>query len=439
MDRSKLGTICEMHYCVFGTDGVSLQVMENYNQLTKLGYNVVLCGFDVPGLGMKELNYQSNKILSLRKKISDPNCSIDENRIISEISEYSLIIKNKLIDFFEKNKVSTIHVRNVISMPLLHLPFSLAMHQIIKERKDLGFLIHHHDFEWEGPEAINHHTKYKKIRAMADQIMATDLANTRHVVINSLASHQLKLRKGIDSQVIPDGFNFEKNVTTLDISKFKAQFGFNDNDLLIGMMARVRTNKAMQIAIQYVSELQNHIPNKKIYLVITQSKDFDHSYYSMVEKYAKEKGVQMKYIGDYVVSDIDYKGEQNIFPFYSTYQAMDLIVYPPIHEGFGNQAIEAAWAKKLLVMHLYPVAEADIIQKVKHVVPLGRSADVINSSFPTINENSVKKAVQDTLKIMNNKALLSEYIDNAYEEFRELCDIKKVTNQYINNYQLFWK
>lgn len=71
-----------MHYCVFGIDGVSLQVMENYNRLTKLGNKVHLCAADVPGVNFKELDYQSAKIKLLRRIISDTDAESDQENLI---------------------------------------------------------------------------------------------------------------------------------------------------------------------------------------------------------------------------------------------------------------------------------------------------------------------------------------------------------------------
>ena len=71
MDGSRLATV-EVHFKLFGTDGVSLQSQELSKALRTRGWQVHSCASDVPdgaeGLRVPELSYQSEDALALRRR-----------------------------------------------------------------------------------------------------------------------------------------------------------------------------------------------------------------------------------------------------------------------------------------------------------------------------------------------------------------------------------
>lgn len=70
---------------------------------------------------------------------------------------------------------------------------------------------------------------------------------------------------GIDGNVIPDGFDFERAVAPLDEDWFRNRLEpltgtaspITPNDLVVAMPARVAINKAIELAIQFVAGLQS--------------------------------------------------------------------------------------------------------------------------------------------------------------------------------------
>jgi len=448
--------ICEMHFYANGIDGVSLQIGENTDCLRRKGETVLLCASDVPEAGFPELDYHSGEARILMDAILNPDTEVKEEVLLGEINRQSEAIRVKLSDFLDKNGVGVVHLRNITSLPFLHLPASKAVHDLIEQRQDIGFVLHIHDLPWEGPEGAKYVTGYRKIRQLAETVMVPNFPNTLHVAINSLAARELKNRRGIEAEVIPDGFNFEREVASINEEAFFRDFGFDENDLLVGMMTRVRTNKAIQIALQFVQTLENQRgelernrdgvglkkknfrPESRIFLVLPQSKDLDKEYFEQINKMATAMGVSLRFIGDRVVSDRQYSGQEGIYPFYSIYQAMDLIVYPPISEGFGNQAVEAAWARIPLAMHGYPVAEVDIFPKVGGIIPLGNSGDLRElegTGMLILDCIVVQQAVNQAMATLLNHDLERNMTDRAYKDFRNLCDINKVTDRYREIYR----
>ena len=111
--------------------------------------------------------------------------------------------------------------------------------------------------------------------------------------------------------------------------------------------------------------------------MLPQGEDLDENrdYFERLVTYARYMGITLAYGGNIVVPDRRFEpGDPDHYPFYSTYQAVDLVCYPPEHEGFGNQAIEAVWAKLALAVLEYPVFRRCVRNHIHHYTSLGAVA-----------------------------------------------------------------
>lgn len=452
-----IGPILGVHYTSFTTDGVALQKQETDAALGTLGARVFTFAADEPDADCPELDYQSEPVFSLRKAVTtDLYVPSREPALLERIVGLADRIEYKLADSIDRHGVRTVHVRNLTSLGYLNPPGTLAVYRQVVKRPDIHWVLHHHDLPWEGPAAATYRTSYPAVEAMIRQVSLPNRPNTSHIAISTIAAGELWRRFGIRADVIPDGFNFDRRVSEFTDGDFRGHFGFRSDDLLVGVMTRIRTNKDIEAAIEFAYYLGEHRqvlegvpggistrhrnfgPDSRIFLVLPQSKDADERYFAKLQRYADAVGVGLAYIGDGIVSDADYHGQPDTFPFYSTYRHMDMIVYPPNHEGYGNQAVEAAWAKKLLVMHKYPVADADIWQHIPHLIPLGDNHDLIpldGTGLHILPSEIVESAVQQAVILLRNPRLLRQYTEENYQAFRKLCDIRSVTGQYIDIYR----
>ena len=106
-------------------------------------------------------------------------------------------------------------------------------------------------------------TPYQQVHDMMDRIMCQSLPNARHVLINPLAAEALRARKGIVGTIVPDGFDFDRDVPVIDEHAFRNQLQVlvgdprpvGADDLVVAMPARIAINKAIELAIQFVAAL----------------------------------------------------------------------------------------------------------------------------------------------------------------------------------------
>ena len=126
----------EVHFKLFGTDGVSLQSQELSKALGARGWRAFSCASDVPphaeGLTLPELSYQSPDAVALRKRIfstseGHPPAS-DGDSLVMEIIKRAERIRRQVEDYVDAWEIPLLHIRNIMSLPY-NLPATLALVQ----------------------------------------------------------------------------------------------------------------------------------------------------------------------------------------------------------------------------------------------------------------------------------------------------------------------
>ena len=468
------GVSMEVHFKLFGTDGVSLQSQELTKALRKRGWRVHSCAADVPdgveGLRVPELSYQSDDALELRRRIfqSDPGAErlTAGQHLVAEIAQRARIIRRRVEEYADKHGIRLLHVRNITSLPY-NFPATLAFHQLVVDRPDIHFLLQHHDLYWEGPNAGSFLSPFPEIAALIDTITCPDRPNTTHVLINPIAARALWERKSIKGVVIPDGFDFDREVTAIDQEAFRSRLAVltgsrtpvGSDDVVVAMPARVAINKAIELAIQFVAGLEGRRPelesapgglgahrrrltaDGKIVLLLPQGEDLEETrdYFDRLVAYAAQLGITLAYGGGIVVPDRKYTpGDRDHYPFYSTYETVDLVCYPPEHEGFGNQAIEAVWAKRPLAVLEYPVFKAFVRDHVPHYISLGdvpglgRLAEF--GGLHLLREDVLQRALGEAIMVLRDHEIERRWVDENAISLRRFCGIDTVCEQYVGLY-----
>jgi hypothetical protein len=471
------GATLEVHYKLFGTDGVSLQSQELSRELRSRGWAVHPCACDVPdggdGLRLAELAYQSADAVALRKRIfaapaeqSKDSLSAAGSALIEEITARAAVIRPPVEQYLDTNGIRLVHIRNIMSLPY-NLPATLAFYGIAVDRPDIGFLMQHHDLYWEGPNARNFESPYAQVQELIERIMCPRLPNARHTLINPIAGDALRARRGIDGTVIPDGFDFDREVLTIDEAQFRGRLDIlagddrpvTENDLVVAMPARVAINKSIELAIQVVAGLstrraaleaaadgvghrhRDFASGGRVILLLPQGEDLEDNreYFDRLVAYAQQMGITLAYGGDIVVPDRRHvPGDADHYPFYSTYQAADLVCYPPEHEGFGNQAIEAVWARLPLAVFEYPVFERYVREHIPHYISLGTSSQLEwldqFGGLHRLRDDVLARAVGEAIAVLIDHDTEREWTEEDVQTLRAFCGIDVVTDQYIRLY-----
>jgi len=467
----------EVHFKLFGTDGVSLQSQELTKALSKRDWRVHPCSSDVPsgteGLRLSQLSYQSPDAVALRKRIFPPAAERSHSSpesagdvLVEEITARAEPIRRQVEQYVNAHQISLLHIRNLMSLPY-NLPATLAFYRLATDRPDIGFLMQHHDFYWEGPNARNFQTPYPEVTHLMDRIMCPSLPNARHVLINPIAAEALRAKRGIEGTVIPDGFDFDRDVAIIDESAFRSRLEVlvgdsspvSPDDLVVAMPARVAINKSIELAIQFVAGLERKraaledaaeglglkrrkfTADSRIVLLLPQGEDLDENrdYFERLQAYARHTRITLAYGGNIVVPDRRFQyGDPDHYPFYSTYQAVDLVCYPPEHEGFGNQAIEAVWAKRPLAVLEYPVFKRFVRDHVPHYISLGDTEQLGRleefGGLHKLRPDILEEAVNAAIAVLKDHDVERRWTEENFRVLRTFCGIDTVAVEYIRLY-----
>ncbi|HMB65720.1 MAG TPA: glycosyltransferase family 4 protein, partial [Patescibacteria group bacterium] len=245
----------------------------------------------------------------------------------------------------------------------------------------------HHDFFWERKEFKTPCNGFLKEYVNTYLPPRNDLI--KHTVLSSIAQRELKKRRDIDSVVIPDIFDFSQDPWRED--KFNqdllGRIGVKDNDLLFLQATRIVPRKGIELAIDFASAFNKdmeRLRGKTLYngkkidadsrLVLVLAgyyEDSDKDYYLKIKEVAQDSGVEVKFVNHHIQARRSYNNGERKFSLWDIYVYSDLVTFPSIWEGWGNQFIEAVFARKPVVVWEYPVFKEDIKQEGYQIISLG--------------------------------------------------------------------
>jgi mannosylglucosylglycerate synthase len=434
------------HFRVGETDGVSLEMEKWKQSLETLGHEVFFLAGSTEsekGYVIDELYYQhaqNNKfVFNAYSQLRD-YCSKQEFR--EDILNFVSKIEEKLEKFISEYKIDVLVPNNIWSLGW-GIPAAIAFANISK-RCGINCIAHHHDFYWERDRYS--HPTCDFIQNILDDYFPPRTANIRHVVINEIAKEQLKIRKGLDSVVVPNVFDFEGAEWKIDEfnSDFRTKIGAGENDIIVLQATRITERKAIELAIdvagelckpKYIAELRKNglydgrsFKDGKIILVFAGLPEADEKYIQKLYRRAERKGVQIFDIHHMIKAERYTENGRKYYSLWDAYVFADIITYPSILEGWGNQFLEGLFAKKPMVVYEYPVYLTDIKEKGFNIVSLGVDHSFDEEGLVKVCEDLIERAAQDCVRLLSDACYRKDYTDHNFELGRRYYSNKSLMN-----------
>tara|TARA_R110001583_G_scaffold135989_3_gene287829 strand:- start:6913 stop:8265 length:1353 start_codon:yes stop_codon:yes gene_type:complete len=418
------------HFRVGETDGVSLEMDKWKIVLEKLGHKVqyiagsqgVLKNVEI----INELHYNdatNNKIVE--NAYGNFTSFLNEQAFKEAIEKDAKSIEQKLISIIEKNKFDLLIVNNMFSLGW-NLSAGIGFLNAIK-KTSVKCICHHHDFHWEREKystpTLPFITKYLQ------EYFPPNHPRIKHVVINSIAKNELFKRRNIESEVVPNVFDFNVDWKIDDYNAdFRTSFGIKENDLVILQATRIVKRKGIELAIDFVAELnanKHKLVDKKLYnntlfkqdstiVFLMVGLNEDEPYFEKIIKYAREKQVHLKMVNEHIDHARSQTNDTKIYSLWDAYAHCDIVTYTSLLEGWGNQFIEALVAKKIIINYQYPVFEKDILPLKFNTMDLGNSHTIKENELTEVPATLTKNAVDKTLELILNKDKYNEAVETNY-------------------------
>jgi len=430
-------TIGIFHYQVGRTDGVSLEIDKWKRVLEEIGHTVHLCAGDlgtVEGALIEEMYHHRPDAKRLNyNTFGELRDYPDDAAYRAELLGLADVIEGKMRDFVAEKGIDFLIPQNVWSVAASP-PVAIALARVMRDLQ-LPALAHSHDFYWERTSGVA--LTCATAIELADKYLPPRDPLARHVVINSLAQRALAERKGIESTVVPNVFDFDAPPWQPDDYNrdFRARIGLGENDVFILQATRIVRRKGIELAVDFVKALdsperrarlkerglydgRSFDDDSRIVLVLAgyARDDATGGYVSRLEQKIKRAGIDALFIEDVVGGRRQTRDGQKIYSLWDTYVFADFVTYPSLWEGWGNQFLEALRARLPLMLFEYPVYLADIKDKGFRVVSLG--SEIQGRDEPGLVQVApqvVEAAADQAVELLTDARLRQETVEHNFQ------------------------
>jgi len=380
-----------------GTDGVSLEVAKWVRVLQQLGHDTFYCagelgGYAAGGTLIPKMHFLNANIQRINRRAFGLNADKNPHQLLDEVGLLASELRDPIRQFIRTNHLDLIIIQNALAIPM-NLPLGVCLTDLIAET-GIPTIAHHHDFFWE-----RERYQVNAFLDFLDTYFPSNLPVIRHVTINTIAQHRLKQRRGLDSTVIPNVFDFAAPPPTLDEYNrdFRQALGLTLSSPLIVQPTRVIQRKGIELAIELVSRLE--LRAKRLFITHLVG-DEGFAYWRWVEREARMMGVSLELIDNLTGDERKMPDGKKVYSLADAYLNADLITYPSIYEGFGNALIEAVYYKRPVVVNRYPVYNSDIR-------PLG-------FQFIELDGFVDDRAVEQTMQIIKSPKDAAEMVEDNF-------------------------
>jgi glycosyltransferase involved in cell wall biosynthesis len=418
-----------------------------------MGHRVLLCAGrfgQSGGILLPALFHHNPEIEAINQNIFGQVNDLSSQALAHLISEHTRFLEEALKKIIVYNEMDCLLVNNIWSVAM-NIPAAIALEKVRREL-DLQAIAHHHDFYWE-----------KKIRPDLSNPVVKDTLETylpprdpkvKHVVINSLAQSSLAECKGIPATVIPNVFDFDGPDWVVDEYNrdLRQAAGLKDGDICILQATRIVPRKGIELAIDLVEALnaphrraklqarglyngKAFTPENKIVLILAgyDRDDPTGTYLQRLKAKAAESGVDLRHIGSLVGPARSFETGAKIYSLWDSYTIADLVSYPSLWEGWGNQLLEAVRAKLPIVLFEYPVYLEDIRDETFDVISLGSEVTSRDRrDFAKISDKILQAAADRCVDYLTDRRLREKAVDRNYRIAKQNHSYDRLQNQLEN-------
>lgn len=410
--------IALLHYRGGLMDGVSLEMEKWKKVLERMGHTVdIVAGNDNSGVDVciNQIGFDTKEHKLINKNAFEKLTDFTEDELINFIK----IKSDEVLEAFEKklNKYNVIIPNNIWSLGA-YLPAAIGLKKYADLHPEKEFIAHHHDFWWEREYFLN--TELEKIKELLIKYCPPAGNNIKHMVINTIAKEELYKRKKVSSMVVPNVMDFY-NPIKIDNElnkKIRKQFDISPGSIVFLQATRITRRKAIELAIDLIEKFNLKV-KKYEGLNLYNGEKFDGNVYlafsGMCEddKYRDELYEKAKKLNVEII-DMYNSVEKGIWSFWDLYSISDIITYPSILEGWGNQLLEAIIVKKPVILFEYEIFLSDIKSSGLEYINLGNKYTK-NKNLVEITDEVLERAAAESIEILFDKKKYYDIVNKNFE------------------------
>ncbi len=347
-----------------GTDGVSLETGKWATIFKRLGHRVFYCAGELdpdgpPGMLVPKMHFQHPEIEWIHAHAFGTTTPTPD--LYERIRVVATELRDYLERFLDAFKIDVLIAENALAIPM-NIPLGVALRDTVTDAQ-VPVIGHHHDFYWERERFL-----VNCIQDILDTSFPPNAPNLCHVTISKSAQKSLEERRGLESEVVPNIFDFTRAAPGLSVFSrdLRTALGLTDDHLFILQPTRVVRRKGIELSIELVRRLREphhrqRLLGKEPVLVIThRAGDEGVEYLEELEQKAKEVQVPLLYAATRFGPRSRREGTQKIYSLWDAYVHADFVTYPSRYEGFGNALLESIYFRLPTLVNRYSVYVTDI-------------------------------------------------------------------------------
>ena len=431
--------ICIAHFRVGLTDGVSLQIDERATILKQLGHEVsLIADNNSPGadLAIPFFDYKNNLRIKEIQKAAFGTNQRESSDLKKKVTVIVRDIEAEIEEFWRYRQFTLLFVHNIFSLPVC-LPATIAVYNFLLKHPQIKTVGIHHDFYWDPPRINKYLTKNEYIKKVLKKYFPPKLDNINHTVLSTWEQKKLKNLQDIEAEVITDTFDFSRNPWNPDESNkdFLKDANITDGQLVFLIASRVRPRKGIEIGIDFtawVNRLLKPKGNRRAVLVLPNDYFEDEKgYIKLLKEKAEGLKVEIRWLQDLVGSEEQKEKGMKKYSLWDCYAYADTILYPSLWEGFGNQFLEAVFAKKPIITLEYPVFKTDVKPKGFEVINISDKVALDSNGLAKVSQESLKKATVMLLKLLDNKREYKRFVNKNFRIGKSKFHTKVQLKKYL--------
>ncbi len=442
------------HYRIGRTDGVSLEMEKHAKVLRSLGHKVqVISGPVNEGSDnvIRQLEFDTPRILEIKENTF--KFFGKRSLRVPELMDRIRSVATKI-----ERGISACHRRGRFDLLMLHNIFSHGRHiaaaaafMNAATKLHLPAVAINHDYYWERNEYMG--LRGTTVQRFLDTYVPPKSPRITHVSINSLAQATLRRRRNIRSELLPNVMDFgapswRKDKFNSDLPK---QLRLNPNDLVVLQATRIVERKGIELAIELTRQLatvQQHLVGKYLYngkkitsksrVVLVLAGYVETSarpYLARLKRLIKSCGIEARFAG-HLVGGHRKSGRNKRYALGDMYAHSDLVTYPSLQEGWGNQFIEAVFAHKPVVLFEYPVFRADIKKEGYQYVSLGSRTLKRNDGLVSLSARKLHTSAHEVIEILTGNQTPG-WLDSNRVIGRKYHDVRVLKNFFARELRKF--
>lgn len=437
-----MSKIALCHFRIGETDGVSLEMEKWRRALEGLGHEVVYIAGNAGAsetIVIPELHYADEFNTTLTANAFGALTDYaDESALRDAVDAVSGSIGRQVRRAIERHAIDVLVPNNLWSLGW-NLAAGLGFMEAV-EATGKPAIGHHHDFHWERKRYAQPTCGF--VGDVLDLAFPPRIPTVRHAVINSLARDALLRRTGLAATIVPNVFDFDAPAWEPDDynSDFREALELEDDDICVLQATRVVERKGIEMAIELVAAMRRPAHQEslrsaglydgrawsgRIVLVLAGLVECAPAYLDALKARAERLGVTLILAGDRVAVERGWWDGGKVYSLWDCYAHADLITYPSLLEGWGNQFLEAIFARKPIVLFEYPVFVSDLLQHGFEVASLGPEiAGTDSDDLVLAKPERLEAAAETAIRYLTDSAHRESVVAANFERGRRLFGLQ---------------